>query len=195
MSVELRAGSASDKGNVRKSNQDRQLIAPRVFAVADGMGGHAGGEVAATTAINTVEAVFSQEDQTTSQPLGLLSKSIEAANRAIWSEAASNRNIRGMGTTLVGLAILNDGTAERVVVANVGDSRAYVLKDGARLVQISNDHTLVEAMVGAGELSAQEATVHPNRHILTRALGTEPNVIIDTWQMDPSAGDRYQDLV
>ncbi len=188
MTIQLRSGSATDRGKVRPTNQDCVLVDEGVYAVADGMGGHAGGEVAARTAVDTIRAEFSRA---AGHPAAaLLARSVQAANRAVWNRAGSERSLRGMGTTLVGLAPIEGPDGDRIVVANVGDSRAYVLKN-RNLVQITTDHTVVEQKLAAQELTAEEAANHPHRHILTRALGTEPNVEVDAWQLQPSAGDRY----
>jgi protein phosphatase len=131
-------GSASDVGQVRSNNQDSKLVADdvSVFAVADGMGGHQGGEVASAIAVETLEAVITEP--TTASVV----EAVKEANRRIFSRAADTVELRGMGTTLVAIALVNRGEDdEEVAWVNVGDSRAYLLRDG-ELHQLSRDHTV-----------------------------------------------------
>jgi serine/threonine protein phosphatase PrpC len=188
VSFALRSGSATDTGRVRPTNQDCVLEEDGLYAVADGMGGHAAGEIAAQIAVDVLRAKRSEAPQ--QLPPNFLAQSIMAANRAIWSKAGSDRRLRGMGTTLVGLARVHDSGHERIVIANVGDSRAYLF-DGERLLKLTTDHTVAQAKLDAKEITAQEAQTHPHRHILTRALGTEPNIEIDAFSRDPVPGNRY----
>lgn len=182
--IRLRAGSATDVGLVRSNNQDRLLVADPLFAVADGMGGAAAGEVAAATAVEGLEAAFNAAGGSTPEALV---EAARAANRAVWEQAGSNPEMRGMGTTLVALALLDDG---RLGAINVGDSRLYLLRDGA-LRQITSDHNLVAELVAEGRISKEEAEVHPRRNIMTRALGVDPDVPVDVFVEDPAGGDRF----
>lgn len=182
--IRLRAGSATDVGLVRSNNQDRLLVADPLFAVADGMGGAAAGEVASATAIDSLGEAFEAAAQPTSEALIAAAQS---ANRAVWEQAESNPEMRGMGTTLVALALLEDG---RLGAINIGDSRLYGLRDGA-LRQITSDHNLVAELVAEGRISKEEAEVHPRRNIMTRALGVDPDVPVDLFLEEPVAGDRY----
>ena len=181
----LRSGSATDVGKVRKVNQDLPLEAANLFAVADGMGGHVGGEVAARVAIDALLSTFTREPTTE----GLLSAFSEA-NRSVWQESQDQSELHGMGTTLTAMALVGgaDGR-DMIALANVGDSRAYVFSEG-RITQVTADHSLAEERMRQGEMTEEEAAVHPQRHILTRALGVSPDVEADMWELKLRAGDR-----
>ncbi len=192
----LRAGAATDTGQVRANNQDAVLVAEPMFAVADGMGGHAAGEIASQVAIESL-----QDDDVSSRQA--LAEAVRRANRAVWERAKGDAELRGMGTTMCVVALVSgagsavagdegdsDHDGERIVVANVGDSRVYQFHDGD-ITQITDDHSLVEDLVREGRLSADEARTHPQRNILTRVLGNEPDVEVDTWEIVPQRGDRY----
>jgi len=179
----FRAGLRSDTGQVRSNNQDLGVIGTSAFAVADGMGGHVAGEVASRMAIESFSA-------SPIETLGDLLDRVNDANRSIYERSRTDGQLRGMGTTLCAVALVRAGGSEQLVVANVGDSRVYVLEHN-QLRQITRDHSFVEDLVAAGEISPEEARHHPNRNILTRALGIEATVEIDTWELYPFAGDRY----
>jgi serine/threonine protein phosphatase PrpC len=181
----VRSGSATDVGRVRKVNQDLPLEATNLFAVADGMGGHVGGEVAARVAVETLEQSFNREPTTAG-----LREAFDEANQAVWQESQTNPDVRGMGTTLTAVALVGgaDGR-DTLALANVGDSRAYVLS-GPNMVQITADHSLAEERMRHGEMTEEEAAVHPQRHILTRALGVSAEVEADMWELQLQAGDR-----
>ncbi len=183
--MQLVGGAATDTGRVRAANEDSVLIAEGVFAVADGMGGHRGGEVASTAALEAFNAAVGAGG--TAQALV---DGVNAANSAVYELSSTDARLAGMGTTLVALAAVAEGGAEHVAVINIGDSRVYLLS-GDELVQISEDHSLVETMVRTGQLSAEEASVHPRRNVLTRALGIEPAVEVDGWMVQPRSGDRF----
>jgi serine/threonine protein phosphatase PrpC len=181
----LRSGSATDVGRVRPVNQDMPLVRPNLYAVADGMGGHVGGEVAARVAVETLDQAF---DRT--QSVSGLREAFSEANAAVWHESQVNADLRGMGTTLTAVALVGDGDGHDVLaLANVGDSRAYVYSDG-RLFQVTADHSLAEERMRHGEMTEAEAAVHPQRHILTRALGVSSEVQTDMWELQLRAGDR-----
>ncbi len=189
--IALRHGSASDTGVVRTINQDCSLVEEPLFAVADGMGGHAAGEVASQVA---VEALRRNAEPTAD---GLV-HAIRVANRAVWEKSAAEPAMRGMGTTMCAIVVVPaalpgaegaDGS-DTVVVANVGDSRVYLFHD-AELEQITEDHSLVEDLVREGRLTAEEAKTHPQRNVVTRVLGIEEDVEVDSWQVVPYAGDRF----
>ena len=184
----LLVGSATDVGLVRANNQDQLLVAPGLYAVADGMGGHAAGEVASATAIRALEAAFDASGQRTPESLEGAAK---AANRAVWEQARTNRGMLGMGTTLVALAVVEqaDGT-NGLTIAHIGDSRVYLFRDDT-LRQLTIDHSLVQELVDEGQITPAQATVHPQRHVLTRALGVEPSVAVDLIEMAPRHGDRF----
>src|SRR5580704_3923998 len=181
----LRSGSATDTGLVRSVNQDLAVETPTLFAVADGMGGHAGGEVAARLAVDELKAAFGR------QPTGAgLSDAVTEANAVVWAHSRENPELRGMGTTLTAVALVNEGGRDVLALVNVGDSRSYRFHDG-ELSQITTDHSLAEEMVRTGELTTAEAAVHPHRHILTRALGVSSDVAVDLWRIQPVRGDRF----
>lgn len=181
----LRSGSASHVGRVRTINEDLALDSLTLFAVADGMGGHVGGEVAARTAIDALEREFGRHPS-----LDGLAGAVQQANHDVWERSLEDPELRGMGTTLTAAALVSTADGDRLVMANVGDSRSYRMRDGD-FVQLSHDHSVAEELVDRGELSEAEAAIHPHRHILTRALGVTSDVEVDLWQMTPYAGDRY----
>jgi protein phosphatase len=181
----LRYGSATDVGRVRQNNEDDLLVASPLFAVADGMGGHAAGEVASGIAIRMLDERFSRDNTT-----GGLADAVRAANRAVWQKAQEDPELRGMGTTLTAVALVDDDGQEVLAVVNVGDSRAYRLQHG-RLEQLTEDHSLVEELVRTGRISADEAHTHPQKHVLTRVLGVDPDVEVDCFRVIPYRGDRF----
>jgi PPM family protein phosphatase len=173
-------GAATDVGRVREGNEDAFLVddAMGLMAVADGMGGHRAGEVASATALEALRAAI-----TSGRPLR---ESIEDANEAVFTKSLTDNSLRGMGTTLTAGTLVTGGT---VLVGHVGDSRAYLLHDG-ELRQITDDHSLVEELVREGRLTADEAAVHPQRSIITRALGVDASVEVDVYPVELAAGDR-----
>ena len=181
--TQLRWGSCTDEGRVREINEDSLLVAHPLFAVADGMGGHAAGEVASAIAIETLQANAGTTPEA-------IVEAIRLANRAVIERANREPEMRGMGTTLSVVAVVPTDGGEQIVVANVGDSRVYRVHDG-ELEQLTDDHSLVGDLVREGRLTPQEARVHPNRNIVTKAIGNENDVIADSWVIDPFAGDRY----
>ena len=180
----FRGAIATDAGRVRTSNQDLGLASEDLLAVADGMGGHVGGEIAARVAIDTLRTEFSDQPNAA----GLIAATTEA-NRAVFERSERESQLHGMGTTITAAALVRVGRRQRLVLTNVGDSRAYLLRDGT-LSQLTEDHSLVEEMVRNGELTTAEAAVHPHRHILTRALGIDRAVSVDSWELDPTPGSR-----
>lgn len=179
--LQLHGAIASHVGNVRETNQDRAHFGGYVAVVADGMGGHQGGETAATIAINEFLEVMDPI-----APGGLV-ELVEDANRAVF-ERAADPDLRGMGTTLVALTLRPN--EEKVNVVNVGDSRAYLLR-GDELGQLTLDHSLVEDLVRQNRLTPAEALIHPQRNILTRALGISSEVEVDRFLMPTEIGDRF----
>lgn len=182
----LRGGGATDVGRVRSNNQDQLLMAETLFAVADGMGGHAGGEVAALAAVEALRATF--DDNRSADGLA---HAVRDANQVVWNRAQEGRELRGMGTTLTAVALVEGDREEDdlLAVVNVGDSRAYLLRDG-ELEQLTEDHSVPEELRRAGRLSDAEAASHPQRNVLTRALGIDPHVEVDCFQVTPYRGDR-----
>lgn len=186
--LRLDAGSATHVGRIRDVNQDDVGTTDEAFVVADGMGGHRGGEVASAVAVEATLDGFTGPDRAS------LVRAVRDANRAVLERAAADRDLAGMGTTLCALAIVDgpggQGGEEALAVVNIGDSRVY-RHDADGLVQVSDDHSLVADLVRAGELTPEEAAVHPQRNILTRALGIEADPVIDSWELKPARGDRY----
>ncbi|MGB4592185.1 MAG: Stp1/IreP family PP2C-type Ser/Thr phosphatase [Coriobacteriia bacterium] len=171
---------ASDVGLVRSGNEDAYLIEPPLFAVADGLGGHQAGEVASQLAIEVLYG--NAPKHADSKALG---RAVRAANAAVIEAAAQGRGRTGMGTTIT--AAMVDG--RHIALAHVGDSRAYLLNVG-QLVQLSQDHSMVADMVRSGSLTAEGARVHPSRSVITRALGSDPNMVADVFDVDATPGDR-----
>lgn len=179
-SFALAWGSRSDIGLVRGHNEDSFLVQPPVFAVCDGMGGHAAGEVASSIAAATIgENVPVHADDV------LLGVAVEAANAAVIEGAASGKGKAGMGCTASCVLI----EESKMAIAHVGDSRIYLLHRGT-LVRLTHDHSYVEELVDAGEITADEARVHPSRSVVTRALGSDPDMYADHFTLDVSDGDR-----
>jgi protein phosphatase len=170
--------SASDVGRVRSDNQDLDLLAPPLIAVADGMGGHKGGGTAARMAVDALRAVGSTTD-----PADLL-VALRDANAAIAAAADADPELSGMGTTTTA-GIVDSGV---LYLVHVGDSRAYLVR-GGRIVQITDDHSIVAEMVRRGALSPSDAEQHPARHVITRALGVDADVQIDALRIDLEPGD------
>ncbi len=173
-------GARSDVGLVRAHNEDAFLVRSPLFAVCDGMGGHAAGEVASKIAVDTIGA--NAPDHADDVVLGA---AVEAANAAVLEGAAAGQGKPGMGCTATCVLIEKN----KMAVAHVGDSRVYLLHDGA-LVRVTHDHSYVEELVDAGEITADEARIHPSRSIITRALGSDPDMYADHFTLDVSAGDR-----
>jgi serine/threonine protein phosphatase PrpC len=182
--ITFHSASSTDAGRVRTVNQDVALADERLVAVADGMGGHAAGDVAARIAIDSLERAVTPADG----PDTLIDAAI-VANRAVYDEALAHSEMRGMGTTLTAAALVDMGGTTRICLINVGDSRAYLL-EGGQFTRLTDDHSLVEQLVRQGELTAEEAAVHPHRHILTRALGIDLELEVDSWILEPRDGMR-----
>ena len=182
--IEFRWGAETDVGLVREANQDAMLVTDWFFAVADGMGGHQGGEVASAVAVETLrEAV--DEPSTDSLVAGVLE-----ANVSIIERAAEEPNLRGMGTTLCAIALVGQNDDRRLAVVNVGDSRVYRFA-ADEMEQVTEDHSYVEGLVREGYITPEEAEVHPQRNILTRALGVNRELIVDNWELPIRHGDRF----
>jgi PPM family protein phosphatase len=178
-----RAAATTDTGRRRRANEDAYVFRPPLFAVADGMGGARAGEVAAQLAAAALEEAGTE----TKGEDGIVAV-IEEANRRIWERAVTDPATSGMGTTVT--AALVDETAGQVAIGHVGDSRAYLLRGGA-LEQLTTDHSLVAELVQSGVLTPEEAERHPQRSAITRALGTEPSVRVETFTVAAEAGDLF----
>ncbi len=173
-------GSRTEIGNVREHNEDSLTVLPPLFAVADGMGGHEAGEVASEITINTLNDLAPQ-----SADAEALARAVVAANLNVIKAPSQGVGREGMGTTLTA-AILEK---ERLVIAQVGDSRAYLLHNGS-LQQLTRDHSLMADMIEAGQLTEAEARVHPNRSVITRAIGSDPHMQPDLYELNVETGDR-----
>ncbi|HEU5082379.1 MAG TPA: Stp1/IreP family PP2C-type Ser/Thr phosphatase [Acidimicrobiales bacterium] len=190
--VSLRWGAASDVGQVRQVNEDSMLVGPGVFVVADGMGGHAAGEVASRLAVETIESELdgtAPESEVPRRTLDLVT-AVQAANDRVWSASENDPNLAGMGTTVVAIGLVEEDGEARLAIVNVGDSRAYRLS-GGDLDQVSDDHSLVGELHREGRITADEARHHPQKNIVTRAIGLEQFVDVDEFQVLPRTGDRY----
>ncbi len=184
--IKLAWSSESDVGLRRKNNEDSVIAEPPVFAVADGMGGHAAGDVASAIAVEGLRQLAGHMGVTRREVL----EAIRRANETICRQALKNETA-GMGTTLTGLVITrsedgNDG----VVVFNVGDSRSYLLRDDV-LTQVSHDHSVVQELIDSGTITKAEAIGHPESNVITRSLGVTTGLDIDWWLLSPITGDRY----
>jgi protein phosphatase len=178
----VRVGVATHPGRKRRQNEDAYVAAPPLFAVADGMGGAKAGEVAsglAAAALREGEANgASGEERVTSL--------IQEANRRVFRRASEDHSASGMGTTMT-VALVEE---RRIVFGHVGDSRAYLIREG-QLEQLTDDHSLVAELVRSGRLTPEEAEAHPQRSVITRAVGTEPDVDVDTFALEPAVGDLF----
>lgn len=182
----------TDKGLVRESNQDDfavgSLAGGAAFAVVcDGMGGANGGEIASSTAVEIIKKEIPGgfcEDFTVDDIKSLITSSVNKANEAIYKTACENSDLYGMGTTLVA-AVVKDGV---VTVANAGDSRAYLVSD--KLYQLTHDHSVVQEMVENGKITSDEAMTHPQKNIITRALGVDKSINIDFAEKQLADGEE-----
>jgi len=186
----LKHGVATDTGNVRPQNEDAYVASDQLFAVADGMGGHNAGEVASALATTLLlERAVGQ----TLTPEWFV-EAITSINRTIHESAAESTERRGMGTTICALALVNPQgettEPQQVALANVGDSRIYLARAGT-FRQLSVDHSYVQELVTEGLITEEEARVHPRRNIVTRALGIDDRVSVDSWLIPLFAGDRF----
>ncbi|MFJ5774803.1 Stp1/IreP family PP2C-type Ser/Thr phosphatase [Streptomyces sp. NPDC093094] len=184
MSLSLRFAAGSHKGMIREGNEDSGYAGPRLLAIADGMGGAAAGEVASSEAISTIVAL--DDDIPGSDVLTSLGAAVQRANDQLRSMVEDDPQLEGMGTTLTALL----WTGQRLGLVHVGDSRAYLLRDGV-LTQITQDHTWVQRLVDEGRITEEEATTHPQRSLLMRALGSGDHVEPDLSIREVRAGDRY----
>lgn len=184
MSLSLRFAAGSHKGMIREGNEDSGYAGPRLLAIADGMGGQAAGEVASSEVISTI--VQLDDDVPGSDILTSLGTAVQRANDQLRMMVEEDPQLEGMGTTLTALL----WTGQRLGLVHVGDSRAYLLRDGV-LTQITQDHTWVQRLVDEGRITEEEATTHPQRSLLMRALGSGDHVEPDLSIREVRAGDRY----
>jgi PPM family protein phosphatase len=176
-----RVAAVTDPGRTRRHNEDSYVIDPPLFAIADGMGGAQAGEVAsrlATAALKESAGNGGGEQR--------IADLIQEANRRVYDRSSTDPNTSGMGTTIT-VALVGD---EQVAFGHVGDSRAYLIRD-ARMEQLTEDHSLVNELLKTGKLSREEAESHPQRSVITRALGTDPDVDVDTFTVRTENGDLF----
>jgi serine/threonine protein phosphatase PrpC len=182
VSAVVQLGHGTDPGRKRRRNEDDYVAEPPLFAIADGMGGAQAGELASSLAAGAVRddegAAGSGERHVT--------ELIQEANRRVYQRSNEDASASGMGTTMT-VALVEDGA---VVFGHVGDSRAYLIRDG-KLDQLTEDHSLVAELVRSGKLSPEEAETHPQRSVITRALGTDPDVDVDTFSIQTQPGDLF----
>src|SRR5437764_356686 len=174
-----RTAAVTDTGRKRRHNEDVYVVDPPIFAIADGMGGANAGEVAAGLAADALRGEGGRG-------AGAVVDLIQEANRRVYQRATEDAAASGMGTTMT-VALLEDG---RVRIGHVGDSRAYLLRDG-ELSQLTDDHSLVGELVRSGKLAPEEADTHPQRSVITRVLGTDPDVDVDTITIETRSGDLF----
>jgi PPM family protein phosphatase len=175
-----RATGLSHPGRKRRRNEDSWVCDPPIFAVADGMGGAKGGEIASRLAASALGSAA------TGSGAERVVSLIQEANRRVYERSAEDATASGMGTTIT-LALVEDGS---VTFGHVGDSRAYLIRDHS-IEQLTDDHSLVAELVRSGRLSPEEAEIHPQRSVITRALGTDPDVDVDTFSVEPRSGDLF----
>ncbi len=180
MTLRLVVGASTDVGRVRDHNEDAYLVDDELglVAVADGMGGHQAGEVASATALEALRAAIRSGEG--------IRDAVTSANDAVYDKSTTDERLRGMGTTLTAGTLAAGGT---LLLGHVGDSRAYLLHDG-ELDRLTTDHSLVEELIRAGELTEAEAEADPRRSMITRALGIEPDVEVDLYPVQMESGDR-----
>lgn len=175
-------GFITDTGNVRKLNEDfldyYEDEEKGIYVVADGMGGHNAGEVASKIAVNTI-IDYIKNNFKKEKEIFILTDAIKSANREIYNYARNNENLKGMGTTVVVAFACNDS----VFIANVGDSSCYAIKDGT-MRKVTRDHSLVQQLLDEGTITQEQAIKHPNRNIITRAVGTNEEVVPDIYELE-----------
>ncbi|MDO5538795.1 MAG: Stp1/IreP family PP2C-type Ser/Thr phosphatase [Eubacteriales bacterium] len=184
----MKSFSITDVGRVRRENQDFVFASdgkvgtlPNLFIVADGMGGHNAGDRASSCAVKTFLKSVRRTRETS--PVKVMSRAVEKANEKVFEEAHSDRACQGMGTTIVA-ATIKGGT---LYVANVGDSRLYLIRD--EITQITRDHSLVEEMIRAGGITKEEGRNHPDKNVITRAVGVDDNVAADIFDIEVTRQD------
>jgi serine/threonine protein phosphatase PrpC len=175
-------GHGTDTGRKRRRNEDEYVVEPPLFAIADGMGGAQAGELASSLAAGALR----DDEGSAGSGERRVSELIQEANRRVYQRSSQDAAASGMGTTMT-VALVGDGA---VAFGHVGDSRAYLIRDG-KLEQLTEDHSLVAELVRSGKLSPEEAETHPQRSVITRALGTDPDVDPDTFSIETEPGDLF----
>ena len=175
-------GYGTDTGRKRRRNEDAYVVEPPLFAIADGMGGAQAGELASSLAAGAVR----EDEAAAGSGERRVAELIQEANRRVYERSSQDAAASGMGTTMT-VAFVGDAN---VAFGHVGDSRAYLIRDG-KLEQLTEDHSLVAELVRSGQLSPEEAETHPQRSVITRALGTDPDVDVDTFSIETAPGDLF----
>ncbi len=183
--VRLSSAAGTHVGLIRAQNEDSYLCRHPLYVVADGLGGHAAGEVASALVVERLGELAVADDATPDAAQQQLAEAVRDANRRIHESATEDPKRAGMGTTVTAAVAVGDS----LCLAHVGDSRAYLLRDG-ELSQVTEDHTPVQRAVRAGVISAEEALHHPSRHVLAQAVGLDVDVDVDTPRIELRAGDR-----
>ncbi len=183
--MDLKSAAGTNVGLIRPQNEDSYHCEHPLYVVADGLGGHAAGEVASEMVVNRLREVTVADDATVEDAQQQLAEAVRDANRRIHTSATEDAEHAGMGTTVTAAIAVGD----TLCFAHVGDSRAYLFRDG-ELEHITEDHTPVQRAVRAGVISADEALRHPSRHVLAQAVGLDADVEVDTPTLDLKAGDR-----
>lgn len=191
--VELRYGAATDVGSVREVNEDAHLADPPVFVVADGMGGHDGGDVASAIVVEEFAHLGGQESLDPRAGAEVVARTLRACQRRIAEygrqQVRDGRHTWYAGTTAVVALLVEDDSGPQWLLANLGDSRAYTMA-GGRLVQVSVDHSLVQELVDSGQITEADAAVHPERHVITRALGGSERAEADYFLLPLTSVER-----
>jgi PPM family protein phosphatase len=175
-------GYGTDTGRKRRRNEDAYVVEPPLFAIADGMGGAQAGELASSLAAGAVR----EDEAAAGSGERRVGELIQEANRRVYERSSQDAAASGMGTTMTVAFVGN----ANVAFGHVGDSRAYLIRDG-KLEQLTEDHSLVAELVRSGKLSPEEAETHPQRSVITRALGTDPDVDVDTFSIETAPGDLF----
>jgi serine/threonine protein phosphatase PrpC len=175
-------GYGTDTGRKRRRNEDAYVVEPPLFAIADGMGGAQAGELASSLAAGAVR----EDEAAAGRGERRVAELIQEANRRVYERSSQDAAASGMGTTMT-VAFVGEAN---VAFGHVGDSRAYLIRDG-KLEQLTEDHSLVAELVRSGKLSPEEAETHPQRSVITRALGTDPDVDVDTFSIETAPGDLF----
>ena len=175
-------GYGTDTGRKRRRNEDAYVVEPPLFAIADGMGGAQAGELASSLAAGAVR----EDEAAAGSGERRVAELIQEANRRVYERSSRDAAASGMGTTMT-VAFVGDAN---VAFGHVGDSRAYLIRDG-KLEQLTEDHSLVAELIRSGKLSPEEAETHPQRSVITRALGTDPDVDVDTFSIETAPGDLF----
>ena len=180
--AQIRYAWRTDVGRIRKNNQDSVILGNGLFGVADGMGGHNGGEIASAA----LRDGLLRETEGQEPSAGLLEEAVKKVNHEIWEQQEKDATLTGMGTTLTILW----ASEQEMIIGQIGDSRAYLIRDG-RMEQVTADHSMVADMVRRGVLTEEQAACHPMRNYITRAVGTDETVETDLLSMPRKNGDRW----